>query len=152
VAVATRRQAWKLWKMLDKFLGVSVALALSGVKKSAKSWLVSTFGSVPRSKAGEYDILLLPNAEEAIGPRAIDMVVRMQFRWIYAFIRPQRRSDSLVKMRLEHMAGSIIHCITSLSICIARVYRAGTHGRVDHPLHQEAPSADPRPDVADGCR
>lgn len=109
VAVATTRHAWSLWRKLKEHLGGVVGLAMRGAKEAGKRWLVGTFGSIPRDKAGTFDILLLPYAEEAVGNRAIDMVVRMQFRRIYAFIQPCRRPDQLIQIRLEQMAGPVIH-------------------------------------------
>jgi hypothetical protein len=109
VAVATRWEAWKWWRDLEEHLEEKVGLALSGVERAGGRWLVGTFGSVPRDTAGEKDILFLPHAEEAAGTRAVEMVVDGDFRRRYAFVVPQRRPDRHVQLRLEQVAGPVIH-------------------------------------------
>ena len=85
VAVATRKQAWKLWRKLEVKLAERVGLALSGVQRQGNRWLVGTYQSIPHEMAGKFDILLLPNGEEATGEKAVRvMVAEMQFKRRYA--------------------------------------------------------------------
>jgi hypothetical protein len=109
VAAATRGQAWRNWRKLESELKEPVGLAVSGVRREGRRWLVATFQSVPRKMAGKFDILLLPHGEDSTGERAAEMVAQMGFRRRYAFVRPQRRADRLVQIWLEQMAGEVIH-------------------------------------------
>jgi hypothetical protein len=108
VAVPTKKEAWKIWRGLEERLDGRVGLAVAGTHREGR-WLVSTFGSVPRGMAYTYDILLLPHGEESTGEKACAMVAGMSFERVYAFVRPQRRPDMLAELRLEQMAGPVIH-------------------------------------------
>jgi hypothetical protein len=111
VAVATRRRAVATRHALDDLLNKSVGLAISGVPEVDDRVVVATYTGVPPRTYGKYDILLLPGGEEATGDRACDLAVEGHFRRIYAFTTPQRRADRHVQVRLEQMAGPVIHHI-----------------------------------------
>lgn len=108
-AVATRKEAWRHWRKLEVEFKETVGLAVSGTLREGKRLMVGTFQSIPRKMAGKCDILLLPQGEESTGEKACEMVVEMRFKRRYAFVRPQRRADWLVQLRLEQIAGEVIH-------------------------------------------
>jgi hypothetical protein len=109
LAVPTRKEAWRYWRKLGVEFKETVGLAVSGTLREGNRLLVGTFQSVPKKMAGEFDILVLPHGEQSTGEKACEMVAEMQFRRRYAFVRPQRRADWLVQIRLEQMAGPVIH-------------------------------------------
>jgi hypothetical protein len=111
VAVATRRRAVATRHALDDLLNKSVGLAMSGVPEVNDRVVVATYTGIPWRTYGNHDILLLPGGEEATGDRACDLAIEGHFRRIYAFVTPQRRPDRHVQVRLEQMAGPVIHHI-----------------------------------------
>ena len=111
IAVATAEQVVNLRKTLGSRHGERVGLAVPGVRLVGKipRLLVSTFGSAPRRTAGKWDVLLLPCGEDATGDRAVESIVWMDFPRIYACVRPTPCSDRLVRLRLEQIAGPVVH-------------------------------------------
>lgn len=108
VGMPTRRQAWKMWHELEGALNERVGLVMAGVRRQGERWLVGTFAGVEKSNPGKRDVLLLPCGEEAAADTAACTVAGKGFARIYAFVRPQRRPDRLLRLRLEQMAGPVI--------------------------------------------
>jgi hypothetical protein len=109
VAQPTREAAVGCWEDLEIRTGERVGLSMSGVRREGKRWHVATYASVSARDAGEWDVLLLPSGEQACGNRAVDVWVWLQFRRVYAFVRPDPFPDPLIDFRLEQMAGPILH-------------------------------------------
>lgn len=109
IAVATSKLAWRIWHCLEEHTFDKVGLALGSVKRAGRRCLVGTFSSIDRASAGKSDMLLLPVAEEATGNKAIDLVVGMHARCTYAFVSANKRADRHLQMRLEQIAGPVIH-------------------------------------------
>jgi hypothetical protein len=111
VAVATRKQAWKVHGRLGNALKQPVGLCMSGICQTETHLLVATFWHLPRDLAGKIDILLLPFGVESTGDEATNAVIGMKSPRQYAFFQPQRRLDHLVQLRLEQLAGRPIFLV-----------------------------------------
>jgi hypothetical protein len=56
-----------------------------------------------------WDMLFLPCAHEAMGEKLVEAMLRIQAPRVYACVRPQRNVDRLLEVRLQQVAGQVIH-------------------------------------------
>jgi hypothetical protein len=109
VALPTYAAVARWWEMLEYRLQQKVWLSLSGVRRRGVRWHVATYAQVSPRDAGEWDILILPNGEQACGAKAIWFWSSLRFKRSYAFVRPGHQRDPHVDRKLEAMAGPVIH-------------------------------------------
>ena len=110
VAVATRRDARTLRHKLADALGEPVGLAMTGpCRIKLDRCVVGSYPNIPRRDAGYWDILLLPRGVELGGDAVVWMVPEMHARRIYALVEPRHRADRRVALRLEQIAGAVVH-------------------------------------------
>lgn len=110
-AVATRRQAYRLWRRLERQLGERVDLALPGVTQHGRRIMVGTATAIPRRTDGTWDALVVPCGEEAAGGAFAGLLGRIGFPRQYALIPRGLRADSRTRFRLEQIFGSVIRRI-----------------------------------------
>jgi hypothetical protein len=106
IAVPTRKQAHRIWSELREQLNEKVGLWAAGVSRKQCRCAVTTIGSM--HTATDWDILVLPVADQTIGDEAAYKITRLGFGRRYAFIQTGKHLDSLAQVRLEMMAGPII--------------------------------------------
>ncbi|MFO0802637.1 MAG: hypothetical protein U0791_05885 [Gemmataceae bacterium] len=108
VAAASTDRAVTLWNLLHKAVEGKPGLAVPGRRFTGERWAVGTPWRLAAGvRAG--DVLLLPDADDAVGDRVVEWVIRMEFERCYAFVRPSRQYDRRVQLRLEQLAGPLIH-------------------------------------------
>lgn len=108
IAVASKKQARRVWRNLTRKVCERVTIATTGTWIHRTRLLVGTFLRIPYWTVGQWDALLLPFAEEATGSAATFMISRMQFPRVYALVAPQRPIDRRTALQLEAIAGPVI--------------------------------------------
>lgn len=108
VAAASTDRAVTLWNLLHKAIEEKPGLAVPGRRFTGERWAVGTPWKLAAGVRPD-DVLLLPDAEKAVGDRVVEWVIRMEFERCYAFVRPGRQYDRRVQLRLEQLAGPLIH-------------------------------------------
>lgn len=109
VAAATVSRAVALWNDVYRVVTDKPGLAVPHRHFAAGRWLVGTYSKIDPSMFAPDAVLILPDAEDSTGIRFIEWVARMGFPRCYAFVRPGRKHDRRVQLRLEQLAGPLIH-------------------------------------------
>src|SRR5262249_34931759 len=104
-------QALRARQRIARRICEPIDLATSGTWLNGKRIVVCTHTGIPFSKAGQWDILLLPCGEQAVGVRATVMIARMEYGPIYACVDPRRGADADVRLGVEMLAGPVISAL-----------------------------------------
>ena len=110
VATASAERAVTIWNQVHGVVTEKTGLAVPGRRFAGDRWIVGIPWKLA-TKIEPTSVLLLPDAEESVGDQVIDWVIRMGFQRCYAFVRPGRQYDRHVQLRLEQLAGPLIHCV-----------------------------------------
>ena len=71
-------------------------------------------------------MLFLPLAEEIRGNRLTDTIVQLNAsRGVYAFVRPQRKPDRLLDVRLQQIAGQVIYRVAHPRVRVKVLFLPG---------------------------
>jgi hypothetical protein len=108
VAAAARRQVWKYWRSLEDVLDEPVGLRCTGHRRAGKRCWVTTHQQLG-DVAAKAHILLLPDAGQAAGDVGAKAVAEAGVPRVYAFVPVGERLDRRTRIRLEGMAGPVIH-------------------------------------------
>ncbi len=138
VAVAKREQVRQFWKALDQILGRKVGIVCGGTRKKGDGMLVCTHAFLHQVRNAERRILILPNAEGSTGDAAFRKSVEAAFGRVYAFVRPHRRVDPLAQLRLEIMAGPVIHRVRKPTAAVQVIMVPTPLATLPAPVHSKA--------------
>ena len=108
VAVPTNRERGRLTHRLGECLLRRGVWRKDEWGQDERRVRVVTFGQIGALGDRPWDVLVLPDGAAATGAAAGENIPRLDYRRLYAFVRPQRRPDGLVERRLEVMAGPVI--------------------------------------------
>jgi hypothetical protein len=108
IAVAARRQAWKLWRCLEEALDEPVGLRCAGLRRAGTRCWVTTYQQLG-DVAAKAHVLLLPDAARAAGDVGVYAVAATAMPRVYAFVPVGERLDRRTRIRLEGTAGPVIH-------------------------------------------
>lgn len=108
-AVPTRRQARRLCWRLEQELQERVGLVAGTANKKGERCIVGTFESL-NHLGGEWDLLILPYADESLGNTAARITAGLHHRIprCYGLVVAAHRRDHQQQLRLEEMAGHVI--------------------------------------------
>jgi hypothetical protein len=109
IAVATYRDAYRVMRKLEHQLTEEVRLATGQHYRQGGRCIVTTFPHMPPVCGDDWDALLLPTAIHGTGDGVAYRIGFRSYPRVYGFVEPQRRVDEQVSLRLEAMAGPVIH-------------------------------------------
>jgi len=112
IAVPTTRVAYRIWQHLDGFFSIEkVHLVTETPWRTSCRILVGTYKAVTPKVPQDWQVVLLPYAEQATGEVAVQMVQTLSASRTYAFVSAAKRHDLRTQLRLEAMAGPVIYAV-----------------------------------------
>lgn len=106
VAVPTYKLLARITRRLNSSIREPLGL-YTAKKKQAGRISVGLIGQFPRGNKGEFDLLVLPYAENTLSDNAVEIITSGQFRRILSFTRSRTTSDQNINQRLFILAGSV---------------------------------------------
>ncbi|MFO0822841.1 MAG: hypothetical protein U0792_06935 [Gemmataceae bacterium] len=109
VAVPTKRDVGKLSHALRQTLRPIVGHQVSGSEMTDRRCVVSTYTQLHAFQSTKGMILLLVDPEKATREVGTAAIASTHFPRVYAFVPPKSNMDPQTRLRLEAMAGPVIH-------------------------------------------
>jgi hypothetical protein len=111
VAVTSKKQARRWWRLLQSRLAERVGLICNKVSRQGTRVTVMTMRSIGCDRGDKAGLLLLPDAAEAANSIAIEQLLYLGYAptRIYGFLAGDRRLDRQQAILTEVVVGRVIH-------------------------------------------